>query len=210
MISGKLQSGKSTFAQLLADKLATNHTVVQDMFAHDLKHQAAKYFAPLAKVLKEIKDGIGDDCYKHYKWLPVQSKHWNDLELHSTNFFEDKTPISRCLLQIFGTEIVRGMISDRYWIDKIEERTLEEEFDFKIITDLRFKNEMEAFGDDSFNVVTIRVEREMDREAIENEHESEKDLDGVQSFNYFVDNNGTLSDLEDAVSVIVKDIAGIV
>jgi len=206
MISGKLQSGKNTFADALNKELSKDHTVVQDMFAKDVKEQCAKHFAPLGRVLKQIKDGIGDDCLENTKWLPLYSENWNDLDLDYENFFEDKTPISRALLQIFGTNIVRGMISDRYWIDCIEKRTREEEFDFKLISDLRFKNEMDAFQDEDLRVITIRVEREMDRTALENEHESEKDLDDCKYFDYIVDNNGTLSDLEDAVRAIIEDL----
>jgi dephospho-CoA kinase len=206
LLSGKLQSGKNTFADFLAEELKANEQqVVTDMLAADLKALSYQACKPLISVLKNIRSKLIQIADP--KWLTIHGYPLLDkLTLKEENFYEEKTEISRVLLQIIGTDIGRTLAGDTVWVDKFIKRTNEEEFDVKLVTDVRFPNELEmlkALDSEDCRVVSIRVEREIDRSTSENEHESETALDGYKNWDYIIDNNGTVGELKASAEVLV-------
>jgi hypothetical protein len=79
--------------------------------------------------------------------------------------------------------------------------------DVIIVTDVRFPNELEDIHDytHGWRIVPIRIEREIPRNAIMNEHVSETALDDYKFWEYIVDNNGTLEDLRQSSVVMIEN-----
>ena len=149
--------------------------------------------------------------YYHFGTLdeiPTYNKHGYDVEKMTV----------RTLLQKFGTEVGRSIHSN-FWVNalfseykiigtKINddfkghpydalETEMKEVYPNWIITDMRFENELEAIK--SREGITIRVNRGkwtgLEKEIIEcNQHPSETALDNA-TFDYVLDNNGTIEEL---------------
>jgi hypothetical protein len=66
----------------------------------------------------------------------------------------------RELLQWWGTEYVRTRFPD-FWAETVVclAHVVRESFDFMLIPDLRFLNEIEIWTDNNFDIITVRVER---------------------------------------------------
>ena len=121
------------------------------------------------------------------------------------NWYEDKTPLTRSILQIYGTEVFRNRVSDTYWVDRVYKRVIADNGDdVVIITDARFPNEIDMYPN-SVEAYAVRVLRETN---IVDNHPSETSLDSYTGFNYEIENSGTLDDLREAAKSTVNDILG--
>lgn len=124
----------------------------------------------------------------------------------------------RQFLQQLGTDGVRDGVHPQAWINaafsdyKEEEYTIPGVMSFMpftrypnwIFTDMRFPNEMEAIK--KRGGLTLLIARELepvDYPTLESRHPSETALDG-QAFDWVLDNNGSLSDLERNVKEILS------
>ena len=198
LVSGKMQSGKNTFADLLSEELVSSGKTVRfDLFA------------------KSLKDGVWDDfyalhtfVYREYWKLPPEVRHlvkWMNVE--KDNFYENKSEYGRLLLQIYGTEIFRNRVDDLYWVKTVEKRYVGQEEQYCVVTDVRFPNEIEYFKSHYPNVVTIRVNRtNRNGKVFNDEHFSEKALDGYSNFDIVVDNDGSLEELSEKVKSLVTEL----
>lgn len=207
LVSGKLQSGKNQFAEYLEQAYTLDDVdIVQDSFAQYLKDECKEDFKPLVDYLNELADKI-KYCIPTHSNENIMNGHLMKLRTHDENFYENKTDITRILLQLYGTNIFRRRVDNDYWVKRMITKIKESDNDITIITDVRFPNEIEMLmNEEDFNVTVIRVERDMNRDGSENEHESETALDDYNFFNYIVDNNGTLEDLWNAMDVIYGEL----
>lgn len=94
----------------------------------------------------------------------------------------ERTPENRSLWQHFGTETVRAR-DENFWVDTVIRlvRVLADRFDYVLIPDVRFPNEISRWRDEGFSVRTIRVVRtgfENDLTPQQRMHASETALDG--------------------------------
>lgn len=195
LISGKLQSGKNTFTDMLMKELQpTGLKVGFDFFAKPVKDQSKEVFENLITYLNEI------------------SEKYNIPELKTVeeNWYEDKNKITRILLQTYGTKIFRKLVDPAWWEKLLRERIcIDRNEEILFITDVRFKTEISTIMDkDSFerhgvtiipkyNVIKIRVERDnFDRpdDPIYTD-ESEIDLDDYSDWDLVIKNNSDLSSL---------------
>ena len=206
LISGKLRSGKDQLCTYMRAKLeADGYTTGQVSFA------------------KPLKDGVWEDFtslfnYLHEKRLemleagaPPESVEW--LITRESNIYEDKTGITRALLQIYGTEIFRRRVSDTYWVDKCVQAVNDSSASVVFVTDVRYPNELDAFLDwyneDQVgrHAASIRIERpDFLRGGSADEHTSEKALDDHSPWDFLVDNSGSLEDLMGAAEAVTKAI----
>lgn len=124
----------------------------------------------------------------------------------------------RKLLQLLGTECGRLILHLNIWVNALMSEYNAVDFDYKeivdkeiqgnwiypnwIITDTRFPNELEAIKTRSG--VCIKVVRDSIPTPL-NEHESETALDAA-SFDYMINNNGSLEDLVESVRQILLDL----
>lgn len=72
----------------------------------------------------------------------------------------EKDVEGRHLLQYVGTEVFREH-DPNYWVDFIRNvlKLLPNKWNYVIIPDCRFPNEIECFKKDGFEVITVRIER---------------------------------------------------
>lgn len=152
-----------------------------------------------------------------------------DKEFKNNNnaYIEKLTP--RELLQIIGTDCIRGKVHPNAWVNALfadykyeihrsEVPTRAAGFIDQhvypnwIITDMRFPNELEAVK--RRGGITIRVNRPYDslnqnslfslqKQQETNNHPSETALDNAE-FDYIIENNSTIEDLIHTVSLILK------
>lgn len=142
--------------------------------------------------------------------------HYADLlKFICKNFFGwdgKKDEQGRSLLQHVGTDIVREQDPD-FWVDFIAvvARFFPDEYDYIIIPDTRFPNEIERLSDAGFRVTHIRVNRPELHSLLtraQRQHPSETALDGVDP-DYVVENPGDMGGLikcaADACNYIIEE-----
>lgn len=120
-----------------------------------------------------------------------------------------KNEEGRTLLQKVGTEGVRKVKPD-YWVNFIKDMLtfFPHEWDYVIIPDTRFPNEIESLVIDGFNVVTVRVNRpnfENNLTEEQRHHASETALDGYL-FNYEIINDGTPEGMKNQINNLITKI----
>ena len=211
VISGLKNSGKDTVADMLQYCLsvpepfrkywmyrhyryAFNSTYEKVAFADSLKDTLSVLFGiPVEKFYER-------DFKEHFyiKGLEITDTPDNILDedsfikmLNKKDFSFLKTHFItiRQLLQCFGTEIVRGLFGNAFWA----ERAMKHTFDKMIITDLRFKVELEAVR--KRNGLVLYIDNP---NCIPEQHASESEVLEMKDnhdFDFIIENNGTLEDL---------------
>lgn len=215
LISGKMRSGKNQFADYLNTILLSKaKTVRSDLFAGDLKKSAAEDFSYMMKQVNEQITKIKDEL--SYSKIDSNSLKnviplLNDLMVaRQENWYEDKTMMSRLLLQTYGTQIFRDRVNENHWVDQVLKRLINCDEEYTLVTDARFENEIEhvkcVCSSHDIKVITIRIERYMRTNNLY-EHESEKGLDNYKNWDLIVNNNGTLESLKkhanDSISLMI-------
>lgn len=114
---------------------------------------------------------------------------------------------SRQIQQIWGTEVVRKVMGDKFWSKDLEKRmvrfyemcSLRNQYGFVLISDLRFDSEAEWLS--RFAHQTIEVKRDnVDKIS---PHASENGI-STKYERDIIYNNGTLADLESKLRAILK------
>lgn len=100
-----------------------------------------------------------------------------------------KTPEMRNLLQKLGTDIVRKR-EPNYWVDTVVNfvKVFGRDFDFIIIPDARFPNEILRWKEENIDVASIHVQRinfENDLTPEQRSHTSENALNDFK-FDYYI------------------------
>ena len=167
-LSGYAQSGKDTVAQLLC----LNNGYKRRSFAQPMR-DALLLLNPIVK--------CGD-----------RVMHLDEaVDMHDWEWAKRNTDARR-LLQVFGTEVGRGMFGENVWVD-MAMRDLN--YDDKIvISDVRFPNEAHAIKKLGGSVWRIN-RREL---GAVNRHSSEHAMDNYM-FDHVIYNDGTLDDMVDKV-----------
>lgn len=174
-ISGKIGSGKDTFASLYGQQ--SQYTWEIKKFAFKLKQIVSLLTnIPVEELEKEeIKNAPLGDNWQIGGYGPL-------------------TP--RKMLQLIGTEGGRDLIHPQIWVNSLF-ADLKEDSNW-LITDVRFPNEAEAIKKSGGTL--IRINRLSDKVS---NHPSETSLDDYDGWDRVIDNNGTLQDLNEIVSKIV-------
>ena len=140
--------------------------------------------------------------------------HYADmLKFICKTFFDwngKKDKYGRALLQYVGTEIFRAR-DENYWV-KLMLSVLHavadaNMWDYVIIADCRFPNEI-YFVKTEFDAVHVRIANPNFVSPLtpeQQQHPSETSLNGYPA-DYTLENGGTLSDLENAVANLVKEL----
>ena len=116
----------------------------------------------------------------------------------------------RTLLQYVGTDVIRTK-SPNYWVGFIADmlRFFPDEWDYVIIPDTRFPNEISTLRINEFPVTHIRVIRPGFQTQLTEEqqnHPSETALDGIEPDEWVV-NDGEVYDLFGKIQKLVKEYA---
>lgn len=156
-----------------------------------------------------LKNGLEDKGYS------VLVTHYADLLKYICKQFFDwdgkKDEYGRTLLQKVGTEGVRKVFPN-YWVDFIKTilALFPDEWDYVIIPDTRFPNEIEELKKDGWNVISIHITRPNFENSLTEEqrqHPSETALDGYL-FNHEIVNDGTPEGMRHAVNNLIDKIEG--
>lgn len=102
----------------------------------------------------------------------------------------------RRLLQRFGTEVGRELLSDTIWVDEVDKHSGP-----LAITDCRFDNEYDKLG--GRHTIFIRINR-AGITAV-NAHKSENDFSD-REVDYVVDNDGTVDEFRTKIRNILKTV----
>lgn len=194
MISGKMRSGKNTFADILIEeinKIDPDKRVRYDFFARPVKEQAKEVFRPLTNYLNAVSESCG---------IP-------QLFTDDDNWYEDKNSITRILLQTYGTEIFRDRVDKDYWSKLMRENLEKSDFEIILVTDWRFKNEMDVVeASKEYKTMSVRVTRPELFVPVTDmyQHSSEIDLDDFDRFDVSIINNAFDSMRNDAKKLAVK------
>ena len=124
----------------------------------------------------------------------------------------NKDDRGRTLLQYVGTDVIRTQHPD-FWVEYIANvlRLFGHEWDYVLIPDCRFPNEISFLSDNGFNVTHIRIERDnfdSGLTAAQLSHPSETALDGVTP-DVLVQNDGSLSDLYGTLLRVLQKECGV-
>lgn len=125
------------------------------------------------------------------------------------NWNGEKDEAGRTLLQQVGTNVIRKVEPD-FWVDFIAKVTgfFKDTWDYIIIPDTRFPNELEKLKADDANVFHVRVIRKDFKSPLTEEqqrHPSETALDGIESDFTLINDKG-INDLYDGVVGILDAI----
>ena len=205
-LAGLAGSGKDTVANFIVEK----HEFVRVSFADALKDASAVIFSWPRNMLE-------GDTIESRDWREQVDSYW------SAKFGYAVTP--RIMLQKFGTDVCRSHLHDNIWINCVEKK-LQENCKNKlntIITDVRFPNEVKMIHNAGGKVFRVKrgadpawwdlaIKANSDKASVDlitnkleieyNLHISEWAWVGT-SFDSVINNNGTLEELNEAVTNIV-------
>ena len=121
----------------------------------------------------------------------------------SLNEVERNKPLYRAELIELGNK--KRAKDQNYWINKV----LSAEGNL-IVPDVRLKHELEIFR--KLGAITIRVESERDERAkrgrlVKENDLTETDLDNVKKWDYVIENNGSVMELQQKLQTTAEEIA---
>ena len=138
--------------------------------------------------------------------------HYADLLKYMCRTFFDwdgnKDERGRHILQYVGTDIIRKQAPD-FWVDFISNvlTYFNDNWDWVIIPDSRFPNEIEKLATNGFDVTHIRVIRPNFKSPLtaeQQKHPSETALDNVKP-DFYIYNEGSLEELETKIKLWIEE-----
>lgn len=197
-VCGLIGSGKDT----IADYLVNIHEFRRDSFAATLKDAVAAVFG-------WDRDMLEGRTKSSREWREQPDAWWSD------RLGREITP--RWVLQYWGTEVCRQGFHDDIWIASLENK-LRTTRDDVVISDCRFPNEIDAIRRAGGTVIRIQRGADPDwfagvRDHLQHgtarpptlPHASEWSWAGTD-FDRVIDNNGTLDQLYNHISDLVRDL----
>lgn len=164
------------------------------------------------------KAGHGKDTFAAILSSKLKEKEQRVLIIHyadllkwmCTKFFDwdgQKDEFGRHLLQYVGTNVIRNQKPD-FWVSFVADvmTFFGDEWDFVLIPDCRFPNEIEYLKNRGFDVTHIRVVRDHFQSSLSDDakaHPSETALDDYP-VDLTIHNNGTIDDMFDGIVVAKK------
>ena len=173
-VHGKARSGKDTVARILVDE----HGFVRTAFADPLKAASAVLFG--WSVDFAFSEGV----------KTLKSPLWGNLT-------------GREIFQKFGTEAMRGTFGDDFWIKRwaFDHVRLKDKHSI-VVADVRTNAEADMIR--GLGGLIIHLERHgAGLRGLEGMHSSEAGITFNRSTDLRIENNGTLSELEDEINRIV-------
>ena len=215
LLGGKIGSGKNFVFNILMEELkAAGKTCEHIYFAKALKDMSRESFKPLAMHINYICDQIEGivfdmtDGENDPRWLAVKgplNEQLDKLRIHGDNWYENKTEITRMIIQVIGTDFVRLADKD-FWVKRAANVIQSSNSEMFVITDFRFPNEYYSLKDmiPGAKIVPVKIDRKIEREGIIHQHPSELALDEFKHFEEIIDNNGTLENTTENVKKMVE------
>jgi hypothetical protein len=190
-ISGKANSGKDTVAKLFAKALKDiNNGNWQNI-----------HIVALADPIKEIIKIMFPKTKKNILYGPSKNRS----EVIPGAFIDDCPLTYRMLLQDLGTRVGRGY-KESIWLDVLDyrsEHARRYHTHMFIVTDVRFRNEFDHLKEKGYTMIRVKRNSQLSMDhSSETEQESIKD----DEFNFVIDNDSSLNELEDKAMAILKSL----
>ncbi len=121
-------------------------------------------------------------------------------------------PKPRELLQTLGTKVIRQKLGrEDFYVKRIDEDldVYNEYVNAVMLDDVRLPIEMDYFKDKCKNMITMHINRpnfESDLPDKQRKHITEVGLDDYKGFDYMIENDGTLDDLENKIFKLMDEI----
>lgn len=193
LVSGKLQSGKNTFTDILMEEMKKSISIDYDYFAKPLKNECKTVFSNLVDYLNKIS----------------LENNIPSLYTNEDSWYENKNEVTRILLQTYGTDIFRELVDEDWWAKKLKKKILARDEEVIVVSDVRFKSELRIFEQDNdLKLIKIRIERDnytRDNNPIHS-HISELDLDDYSNWDFVLKNNETLDVLKQNTLILLDGI----
>ena len=158
------------------------------------------------------KNSVCEIIKNHYKDLKVINLAYADtlkdyaMKITSWDGSEETKP--RELLQNLGVELIKTYIDDSMLVRRMVEDIKVYSYFYDVITisDARFPNEIDIIKDNFSNVISIRVLRDEKNDLTEkqNKHATEISMNDYSNYDYVINNNDTLENLEKEVRKCIK------
>lgn len=208
-ISGKAGSGKDTVGRIIRD-------IIEDLNRDRIKQLNTQKLS-FASNLKDI-------CVFLFGWDRDRLEH--DFDYKEGNTLDDGSPDPACemlgftrrqVMQKVGTEAMRKGLHRDVWIICMKLDILAGEYsrvDVGLLTDCRFKNELEFVRDMGGTLIRVDRSGEADTLTEHTDHQSETDWLTWEDWDYIVQNDidpdfseqVNLNLLRDKLELIVSDI----
>ena len=160
------------------------------------------------------KDEVADIILNYYKNKNVKKLSYAYYlkqyvkDISNWDGTEDDKP--RELLQTIGIDLIKNKIDNKLLINRVIEdiKVYSFFYDIIVITDARLIDEVEDIKDNFKDVITIRINRDMDNNLTNSEknHITEIGLDNYNNFDYVIDNSNDYDDLVNEVNNILEEI----
>lgn len=153
-----------------------------------------------------LKDKLSSKKYR------ILITHYADLLKYiCQNYFDwdgVKDENGRRILQYVGTDIIRKE-NPNFWVDFVSSmlKYFQDNWDYVIIPDCRFPNEISTMIEQGFDTVYLRVVRENFDSPLSEEqqkHPSETALDNYEP-DFYIKNNGTIKDMEGLITTWISE-----
>lgn len=202
-LAGLKGSGKDTIADILVKDWGYTKRAIAD----DLKEMLAdvfnldkKYFYDVTLKEKEFPNKVEMDFEHIDKIRKYVENLGYELDVEQIAELEEFVGISfptpRNMMQIVGTDIVRSIVDDSFWIrltmEKLKERTTP-----VVICDVRLSNEREAFQEAGTLLILIK-RPDLDQTDT---HISENDLGEDDEYDVIITNNGSKDSLRGDINM---------
>ncbi|MFA5604099.1 MAG: hypothetical protein WDA12_04565 [Bacilli bacterium] len=158
----------------------------------------------VAKVIKTV-------CEENnLKYINLQySSHIKEYARRISDWDGSDETKPRTLLQQLGTEVIRQQIDEMFFVKRMisDIKVYSNFFDVITISDARYKEEIELPKEHFKDVISISVIRPIGESSLteqQQQHLSEKALDGYDKHDYVINNNKELSDLETKTREIIE------
>lgn len=160
------------------------------------------------------KDEVGDIIVNYYKNKLVKKLSYAYYlkqyvkSISNWDGLEDDKP--RELLQTIGIDLIKNKIDNKLLINRVIEdiKVYSYFYDIIIITDARLIDEIEDIKKYFNNVITIRINRDMDNNLTNSEknHITEIGLDNYNKFDYIINNNDDYNSLRKNIYEILEEL----
>ncbi|MGM0442805.1 MAG: hypothetical protein ACQEQV_01285 [Fibrobacterota bacterium] len=203
LIAGRINSGKNHAFEHLRQRCRQRGIAVEHIFfARPLKELCEYTFSRYARYLnRELQEIITQVD------SPDAAARLQHLMIHQTNWYENKTPSTRLILQDVGTRLIRENVDEDFWAKQAAQtvQALSAET-MAIATDFRFPNEYEVLQrkiGKSRSLITLQITRELARDSLISSHTSEEALEQFP-FDFTIRNTGSVQEFEEKLDDFIQ------
>lgn len=190
LVSGKKTSGKDTVANYISKK--TLYPIY--CFAQPIKEAISEIFGVSSYYFNQEN--------KEKKLIRIHKpSNRSSFDEHQIDLEKYTSFSVRSIMQDMG-QYFRNNYDKNIWINLLIQKIKKDKVNNFIISDVRYKNEIEKIKETFKDVITIRINRPNTKHNKYSNHISETDLD-EHLFDYTLNNTGTLEDLAVQVNSIL-------